>query len=76
MDIDMKYAWVPPGRFQMGGSVSDDEKPVHRVFITRGFWMGIYPVTQAQFEVVLGYNPSHFKGADRPVETVSWDDAY
>jgi formylglycine-generating enzyme required for sulfatase activity len=74
MDIEMKYAWVPPGAFLMGSKAPDIEKPVHRVRITRGFHIGIYPVTQAQWQAVMGYNPSHFRGDDRPVEQVSWDD--
>ena len=37
--------------------------------------MGVTPVTQAQYQAVMGANPSHFKGATNPVETVSWDDA-
>ncbi len=75
MEIDMPFAWIPPGRFLMGGSATDAEKPQHRVQITKGFWMGVHPVTQKQFESVMGYNPSEFKGENRPVETVSWDDA-
>jgi formylglycine-generating enzyme required for sulfatase activity len=45
------------------------------VRITKGFEMGKYEVTQAQWEAVMGSNPSEFKGADRPVEQVSWEDA-
>lgn len=52
---------------------SDDETQ-HLVRITRGFWMGKFPVTQAQWEGVVGSNPSRFDGADLPVEGVSWDD--
>ncbi|HEX4611742.1 MAG TPA: formylglycine-generating enzyme family protein [Urbifossiella sp.] len=74
-DVQMKFAWIPPGRFLMGSDKADDEKPIHRVQITKGFWMGITPVTQAQFEAAMGYNPSHFRGPDRPVESVSWSDA-
>ena len=50
-----------------------DEKPAHRVQITKGFEIGTYEVTQAQWESVMGSNPSRFKGADRPVESVSWN---
>lgn len=78
-EVEMKFAWIPHGRFLMGSDKADGEKPVHRVTITQGFWMGIYPVTQAQFEAVMGYNPSHFKGLpdspNRPVEMVNWTDA-
>ena len=45
-----------------------------RATLTQGFWMGKHEVTQAQWESVMGENPSSFKGADRPVEWVSWDD--
>jgi len=75
MEIDMPYAWIPPGQFLMGGSGNDNEKPQRRVTLTKGFWMGIHPVTQKQFEGVMGYNPSQFKGDTRPVEQVSWEDA-
>jgi formylglycine-generating enzyme required for sulfatase activity len=74
-EVEMKFAWIPPGRFLIGSEKSDGEKPVHRVTISKGFWMGIYPVTQWQFEAVMGYNPSHFRGPDRPVENVTWFEA-
>ena len=51
-----------------------DEKPQHRVRITKPFYLGKYLVTQEQWEAVMGNNPSHFKGPKNPVETVSWDD--
>lgn len=69
----MKFAWCPSGMFLMGGN-GQDNNPQHRVTISKGFWMGIFPVTQAQWQAVMGYNPSHFLGPDRPVEMVSWDD--
>ena len=47
----------------------------HPVTITRPFYMGKYAVTQAQYEALVGSNPSDFKGAQLPVEMVSWDDA-
>lgn len=40
----------------------------------KNFWIGKYEITQAQWEGVMGCNPSHFKGAGRPVENVSWND--
>jgi formylglycine-generating enzyme required for sulfatase activity len=73
--VGMKFAWVPRGSFLMGGDTDDDEKPVHRVTITRGFYMGVYPVSQAEWKKVMdGDDPSNFKGDDLPVENVSWDD--
>jgi len=76
----MRYVWIPPGRFRMGASVGDeeaypDEKPAHEVTITRGFWMGQTPVTQAAWKRVMGSDPSYFKGDDLPVERITWDDA-
>ena len=49
------------------------ERPRHQVTVAP-FYMGTYPVTQAQWQAVMGNNPSRFKGADRPVECVSWND--
>jgi len=77
--IGMKLAWIPPGDFLMG-TPSDEggranERPVHKVRISRGFWMLMYEVTQRQYRAIMGRNPSHFKGDDFPVEMVSWDDA-
>lgn len=43
--------------------------------IRQEFMMGKYPVTQEQYEAVMGCNPSEFKGAKRPVENVTWDEA-
>jgi formylglycine-generating enzyme required for sulfatase activity len=57
-----------------GDSVCDaDEKPAHEVEITRGFWIGQTEVTQAAYQKVVKTNSSHFKGPDRPVEQVTWD---
>ena len=72
---------IEPGEFLMGSPDSDKEagaheKPRHRVRITRPFYLGIYEVTQTEFEAVTGHNPSHFKAnARNPVESVSWLDA-
>jgi formylglycine-generating enzyme required for sulfatase activity len=64
----------------MGCSTGDeacdaDEKPAHRVQITKAFEIGKYEVTQAQWQAVMGSNPSTIKGDDRPVETVSKNEA-
>jgi formylglycine-generating enzyme required for sulfatase activity len=74
--IEMVY--IPPGEFSMGSANGElDEKPVHNVTIAQGFFMGKYEVTQAQWQVVMGNNPSYFKdcGGNCPVEPISWHDA-
>jgi serine/threonine protein kinase/formylglycine-generating enzyme required for sulfatase activity len=73
----LKYVWIAPGKFMMGCSPGDpncdsDESPAHEVTISKGFWIGATEVTQAAYENVVGHNPSNFKGADLPVETVNW----
>ncbi|MCS7079005.1 MAG: formylglycine-generating enzyme family protein [Chloracidobacterium sp.] len=72
----IRLVWIPPGEFVMGSNNGDDdEKPVHRVRITRGFWLGETEVTQRQWEAVMGKNPSVFKDCPAcPVENVSWED--
>jgi formylglycine-generating enzyme required for sulfatase activity len=69
----MELVYIPAGEFDMGSEHWSDQGPVHRVQISKAFWMGKCPVTQAEWEAVMGNNPSHFKGANRPVETVSWE---
>jgi len=72
----MEFVRILPGEFQMGSEGGDDdERPLHLVRITSGFELGKYEVTQAQWEAVMGSNPSHFQGGDRPVEQVSANDA-
>jgi len=73
--VKMELIWISPGEFMMGSNYHESEMPVHRVKLTKGFWMGKYEVTQEQYEAVMGSNPSKFKGANNPVEQVSWDDA-
>jgi formylglycine-generating enzyme required for sulfatase activity len=52
-----------------------DERPRHRVTLTRGFWLGPHQVTQAQWEAVMDEPaPGRFRGPDRPTDGVSWDD--
>jgi len=72
--IGMKLKLMQPGSFMMGSeSRQTDERPVHRVTITKPFYIGIYEVTQAEYKAIMGTNPSWFKGDDRPVEQVSWN---
>jgi len=76
----LTYAWIPPGTFTMGCSpgdkdCGDEEKPPHPVNITRGFWLGSTPVTQAAYRRVIGTNPSSFRRDNNPVERVTWDEA-
>jgi len=78
--IGMKLKLIPAGEFMMGSPEGeeerdDDEGPQHKVRITRPFYLGVYEVTQEQYEKIMGENPSSFKGASRPVENVSWDNA-
>ena len=73
-----EMVFVEGGTFRMGAKDDDTEvysweKPAHDVRLS-SFYIGKYPVTQAFWETVMGNNPSRFKGADRPVENVSWDD--
>ena len=75
----MEFVWVPAGEFRMGSKSSEgynDERPVTQVRISQGFYLGKYEVTQAQWQAVMGSNPSRFDeyGPDCPVEMVSWDD--
>ena len=66
---------IPGGSFRMGSNDGDsDEKPIHMVTIS-SFMMSKYEVTQGQYQTVMGSNPSHFLGSNRPVETVYWYDA-
>ena len=79
--IGMEFVEIEPGEFTMGCSAGDndckaDEKPTHRVQITKAFQIGKYEVTQAQWMSVMESNPSTIKGDDRPVETLSKDEAH
>jgi formylglycine-generating enzyme required for sulfatase activity len=69
-DLNLTMIWVKPGKFMMG-----DKGKQHQVTLTKGFYLGKHEVTQAQWEKVMGSNPSEYKGADKPVEKVSWYDA-
>lgn len=77
--IGMKFVWIKPGTFMMGSPKGEkerrDDETQHKVTLTRGFYMGVYTVTQEQWQQVMGNNPSFFKGEKSlPVEQVSWND--
>ena len=76
---EMEMIYCAPGSFIMGSPPDDpdrcDAEVQHKVIFTKGFWLGKYPVTQEQWESVMGHNPSEStKGYNYPVDCVSWDD--
>lgn len=80
--IGIEFVLIPPGEFMMGCSLRDnkcnkDEKPRHKVNISKSFYMSRYEITQGQWKKVMGNNPSHFKscGDNCPVEQISWESA-
>lgn len=81
--IGMRLTLIPAGEFIMGAPESEEKDvdslytaaPEHRVRITQSFYLGIHEVTQEQYETVMGYNPSEFKGPEHPVEQVNWLEA-
>jgi len=78
--VVQRLRWIPPGLFMMGSPASEpgrweDEGPQHPAHIQRVFWLFDTPVTQALWQTVMGANPSRFNSPQRPVESVSWDEA-
>jgi formylglycine-generating enzyme required for sulfatase activity len=81
----IKLALIPAGTFLMGSPDEEpghrgNEAPPHEVALTSSFYLAIHPVTQGQYEKVMGSNPAHFGranggGPEHPAESVSWDDA-
>jgi formylglycine-generating enzyme required for sulfatase activity len=79
-NITLRLVLVPAGKFIMGSPVEEkgryyNESPEHEVAISKPFYFGIYAVTQQQFEQVMGQNPSRFREAQNPVESVRWNEA-
>ena len=80
----LKYVWIPPGSFEMGCSPGDnecfgDEKPVHRITISKGFWIGQTEVTVAAYQEYSRLTGAHMEGGQKgdqyPVVSVNWEDA-
>ncbi len=78
--VTMELVRIPAGTFMMGTDNAvyypEYQRPVHSVTIDQPFYLGRYEVTQAQWEAVIGSNPSGFSGSDDlPVERVGWEEA-
>ncbi len=78
-DVRQGFRWCEPGTFMMGSPEGEPERLErelqHEVTLSKGFWMADTAVTQALWKVVMVNNPSYFKGEDRPVEKIRWEDA-
>jgi uncharacterized protein (TIGR02996 family) len=72
--VPLVGSFVPPGSFLMGSTEVYYAQPVHRVTLTAGYFLGVHLVTQPQWKSVQKTDPSCFKGPNRPVEQVSWDE--
>ncbi len=77
-EVAITLVLVPPGTFWMGSSETElerrNDEALHQVTSSKGFYLSIHPVTQAQWQAVMGSNPSYLYGDNLPVELVSWDD--
>ena len=73
------FVWIVPGTFVMGSPLSEappeSDEAQHTVTLTQGFWLSDHETTQAEYQLVMGSNPSNWKGESLPVERVSWGDA-
>ena len=77
-DVKLEMKKIQAGSFTMGsplGEAGRRDEARHQVTLTKDYWMGTFEVTQAQWQTVMGSNPSHSRGDDLPVEQVSWEDA-
>ena len=77
--VELELVWIPAGKFLIGSPFGEDGRFInegrrHQVTLTQGFWMGKFPVTQQQWQQLMGDNPSHVKAATLPVDQVNWDD--
>ena len=75
----MTFALIPKGTFMMGSPATEagrsSNETQHPVTLTKAFYLGIHEVTQENYQMVLGTNPSGFEGPQNPVDSVSWQDA-
>jgi sulfatase modifying factor 1 len=79
LDLEIAFRWCPPGKFTMGSPCHETDRGADEnqvpVELTTGFWLGETVVTQELYQAILDRAPSYFIGPQRPVETVSWDEA-
>ncbi len=78
--VQMLFHFIPPAAFLMGSLADEhdemnEEEQRHRVILVRGFYLGVFPVTQTQWQAVMGGNPSRFPRKAHPVEGVTWDES-
>jgi formylglycine-generating enzyme required for sulfatase activity len=77
--VMLKLVLVPAGRFAMGSPATEknrqENEVQHEVTITKPFYIGVYKVTQGQYQQIMGKNPSTYKGANFPVAATSWENA-
>jgi formylglycine-generating enzyme required for sulfatase activity len=73
-EVNIEMVYIPTGCFRMGSKERKCEQPIHAVKISP-FFIGKYTVAQKQYQAIMGENLSKFKGDNRPVENVSWNDA-
>jgi formylglycine-generating enzyme required for sulfatase activity len=63
-NVKLEMVLIPAGSFMMGSNERNNEQPIHQVTL-KAFYMGKYPITQAQYQAVMGNNPSYFKDAEK-----------
>lgn len=77
--VSLELVLIPSGLFMMGSPADekdrDDDETQRQVVVSKMFYLGKYPVTQKEWQAVMGGNPSHFQGENLPVEKIGWDDA-
>ncbi len=75
--VPSDFARIKSGSFMMGSNANDaypDEKPLHRVTITKTFLISKTEVTQKQWSAIMDHDPSMFRGPNHPVDNVGWGD--
>jgi formylglycine-generating enzyme required for sulfatase activity len=78
--LGLEMVWIRPGSFLLGSPLEEAERlpvegPQVQASLARGFWMGRYEVTQEEFHAIRNSRPSRFAGPNKPVESVSWQEA-